>query len=196
MDNFEEHLMGKFPDLFPRDKEGNVTYSSCGIGGLEEWEPIIEEACAAIVSRCKTSYRFQKTKKLWPRVKYFVYQRARILLYNRVYRLLDPYRGIVPQELKKGKMPYTIKPEWTTSAKLRKRYVWQNKWVALWGSLCPTDTFEKIYPPMPTLAQLKTKFNQCRFYIDGGDEIAYAIIDFTERLCDQITKGKLKIEKL
>jgi len=195
MENFEEYLMKKYPNLFPKDKEGNTTYSSCGIGGLESWEPIIEAACASIDAHCRYSYRMVKTKKLWPRFKGFLYDKISKKIYNGLYCLLDPYRGIIPQEVKNQKY-YIIKPEWTKLAESRKRYKWQKAMRDFYFSISPKDLYEKVYPPQATLAQLKTKFNQCRFYIDGGDEKVYAIVDFTERLCDQITHGELKIEKI
>lgn len=196
MENFEEHLMEKYPDLFPKDENGKTTYSSCGIGGYECWEPIIEEMCAYFDSYRKNTYRFQKTKKIWPRVKYFFYRNARQKIYNPLYRLLDPYRGIIPKELKRGKKSYTVKPEWIARAESRKRHLWQKKFLKFFYSLEPKDVFEKIRPQQVVLANAKSKFNTARIYIDGGDEKTYAVAAFVESLCDRITSGELKIENV
>ena len=195
MDNFEECLMKKYPDLFPKDDKGNVTYSSCGIGGLESWEPIIEASCQRIDDYCKRSYRLDLTKKFWPRFKNFFYSKIGRKIYDCLFKLLDPYRGVIPKEFKE-KSFYTIKPEWTKFAESRKRYKWQKSLSSFYFSCHPKDLYEKVFPPRVTLAQLKTKFNDCRFYVDGGDKKVQAIVDFTEFLCDQITQNKLKIEKL
>ena len=195
MENFEEYLMEKFPDLFPKDENGKTTYSSCGIGGYECWEPIIEEMCAYLDSYCKNTYRFQKTEKIWPRVKYYFYQKARRRIYNPIYRLLDPYRGIIPKELKKGKSSYTIMPEWKEKAESRKRYLLQKSLTRFFHSFQPEDCFEKIRPPQVVLAQIKSKYNFSRIYLDNADSQCHAIANFTEHLCDQITARKLKIEK-
>jgi hypothetical protein len=195
MKDFEDYLMAKYPDLFPKDGEGNVTYSMCGIGGLECWEPIIDVACQGIDDHCKRSYRMVRTKKLWPRAKIFFYDKIFRKISNRVCRLLDPYRGIIPKELKKSKKSFTIKPEWTEKAKSRKRYGWQKSIQKLENALFPRDVFEKVFPPKVTLDQLKTKFDECRWYISGGDEYVRSVVSFTEYLCDQITQGKLEIKK-
>ena len=195
MENFEEYLMQKYPDLFPKDAEGKTTYSSCGIGGYECWESIIEASCEAIDNYCKHSYRMTPTQKLWPRFKQSLYLGVGRKIYNPLFLLLDPYRGVIPKEAKK-KSFYTIKPEWTKLAESRKRHKWQKALRSFYFSLQPKDYYEKVTPPRVTLAQLKTKFSSCRFYIDGGDEKVHSIVDFTEFLCDQISHGKLKIEKL
>lgn len=193
MDNFEEHLMQKFPDLFPKDKDGKTTYSSCGVGGLESWEPIIEEMCSYLDSYCKNSYRFEKTKKIWPRFKYFLYEQISRSIYNTLFNLVNPYRGIIPKEIKKTKF-YVIRDEWTVLAKKRKRYGWQKKLSKFYFSLRP-DISEKILPPQVILQQIKSKMNTARIYIDNADQHCYSVASFTEYLCDQIAQKELKIEK-
>jgi hypothetical protein len=195
MKDFEDYLMEKYPDLFPKDGEGNVTYSSCGIGGYECWEPIIDAACQNIDAYCKRSYKSVKTKKISPRIKGFVYYKLVSKVYRRLFRILDPYNGIIPKELRKSKTSYVVKPEWTEKAKSRKRYKWQLSLNKLYYSLSPTDLYERVYPSKVTLGQLKAKFDQCCWYVSGGDEYVRSVVSFTQYLCDQITEGKLDIKK-
>lgn len=194
MQNFEEYLMEKYPNLFLKDKNGKTMYSSCGIGGLESWEPIIEEMCVSIDAHCKGSYSLEPTKRIWPRIKFFLYKKIGHKIYQKIYSILDPYRGIIPEEIK-AKPHYWIHDNWKLIAEARRRFKWQKSLSRFYFSLTPNDYWEKIYPPQATLAQIKTKFQMARIYLDNADDYCQNVASFTEHLCNKITEGKLKIEK-
>jgi hypothetical protein len=48
MENFEQYLMEKYPNLHPKDEEGNTLPPVCGAGCPEAWEDVVDCLCDMI----------------------------------------------------------------------------------------------------------------------------------------------------
>jgi hypothetical protein len=195
MQDFEDYLMTKYPDLFPKDKDGNPRHGDCGVGGNDEWKPVIEALCHSIDSYCKYTSRCIKTKKIWPRIKLWIYNHPFKSIYNLAYSCLDPYLGVIPSSVDRSK-PYIVKEEWTNQVKNRKRYLLRQRLQKLYHNLRPTGCYQIVKPNQVIIQQVKNKFGRLRFYTDGGDSNVYGMIFFAESLCDKISQKKIKFETL
>ena len=56
MDNFEQHLMQKYPDLFYKNKSGELE-CPCGAWVPPGWEKTVDDLCGAIIQYTKCTYR-------------------------------------------------------------------------------------------------------------------------------------------
>jgi hypothetical protein len=188
-ETFEEYLMSKYPELFPQDEQGNPLPSSCGVGGQEEWKDIIDNLCGAIVQYTKTSFKSEKNPNKLIRLWYFLWDKLWKPIHNKLYKLLNPYNKyapkdsngiwIIPKDVQK-------KVEGSRREKVRKKLFHLTYHVLL-----PSDAFiTKPSCPKVTIAQIKSKFGELRFYIDGGDDAVYGMIRFAEHLCEQETKKR------
>jgi hypothetical protein len=59
MENFEEYLMEKYPDLFYKKADGSLE-CPCGAWVPEGWQTIIDELCGAITSYTKGCYQSER----------------------------------------------------------------------------------------------------------------------------------------
>lgn len=66
MENFEEHLMKKYPHLFYSNEEGELE-CPCGAWVPDGWQTIIDELCGSITRYIKNTYRFNSERiKVYP----------------------------------------------------------------------------------------------------------------------------------
>jgi hypothetical protein len=190
-ETFEEYLMSKYPELFPQDEQGNPLPSSCGIGGHEEWKDIIDNLCGAIVQYTKTSFKTEKNPNKLIRLWYFLWDKLWRPIYKKLDNMLNLYRKYAPKNSKAlWLIPKDIqtKVEASRQHEIRKKLAHLNYYV-----LCPKNAFiTKPSCPKVTIAQIKSKFGELRFYIDGGDDTVYGMIRFAEHLCRQATEASKK----
>jgi len=187
--SFERQLMDKYPQLFDKDENGNTLPSSCGIGGQPEWRGILDDLCGSIVEYIENTRISVKTKDKKKLFLYFLWKNLWCPVEKRLYKVLDPYRKYRPKDTK----IWIIRPEvqkkvegsrLDNARKVLYRFTYQ--------VLCPKDVYTSA-PPVKkvTIAQIKAKFGQLRFYVDGADTHIHGMIRFAEYLCDRETE-KLK----
>lgn len=191
-ETFEEYLMKKYPELFPQDDQGNTLPSSCGVGGQEEWREIIDNLCGSIVEYTKNSKKSVKTKNKKKLLLYFLWSKVWMPIHSKLYKILDPYSPFKPKDCTNN--IWIIRPEIRIEAEKLKRYKWRsyiNKFTN--QTIQPKDVYS--WEPScskVTIAQIKSKFGELRFYVDGGDDAVHGMIRFAEYLCQQETEKKSK----
>jgi hypothetical protein len=184
-DDFEKSLMEKYPSLFNKNEDGTTAYAECGIGCPRPWQDIVDGLCGSIVNYQK--YRYvsilnpkKKTriflsnkifKPIWSRIYYFL------------YNSLDPYKNYRPVD--KGEW-WVIPSDISEIVKLTRKYKIQ-QWLQnlYYNRLRIKNKYLKKEIAEVKIAQVKSKFGGLRFYIDGGDEQIYGMIQFAEYLCKQ-----------
>ena len=190
--DFEEKMMDKYPNLFPKDENGNATYSSCGVSCPKHWEKIIDNLCGCIDNYCTSHSSYERTKN-----KKFLFfnwldKKLWIPIYNKIYSILDPYRWSVPKDHNGIRI---ISQEKREIAEKTIRYKLRQK-LPRYVFLYKDSLYVKGEPVCVTIAQVKSKFGGLRFYIDGGNETVYGMIQFAEYLCYlENEKQKKKIKK-
>lgn len=184
---FEQTLMDKYPELFEKNEDGSLKPSSCGIGCPEEWREIVDNLCGCIVEYTKTAYRCDITKNKKLLFKYWLYSNLWYPIHKIVRDIIDPYRGYRP----KDRTIWTIKAEVQKAVEQTRRYAWMKKLDHLtYRKLCPSIYESKPQCPKVIIGQVKSKFNELRFYADGTDKNVRGMIDFAEYLCKQASKKK------
>jgi hypothetical protein len=190
-ETFEEYLMSKYPELFPKDEQGNTLPSSCGVGGQEEWKDIIDNLCGAIVQYTKTSFKSEKNPDKLIRLWYFLWDKLWRPIHNKLYIILNPYKKYAPKDSKGGWIIHKDvqkKVEASRKEKIRKKLFHLTYYV-----LCPKNPFvSKPSCPKVTIAQIKSKFGGLRFYVDGADDAVHGMIQFAEYLCEKESQKKNK----
>jgi hypothetical protein len=157
MENFEEYLKEKYPDLFYKKEDGSLE-CPCGAWVPEGWETIIDELCGAITSYTKGQYQSERviTSKM-----YYFWQGC--------YKFLDwNHKQFVKLFPSCNKWEYN-KPFIIFFDKFRNR---SYKYV----------TFNKVYPPPVKIDQIKEKFGGMRFYYSGGDKKVDGMVTFASYL--------------
>jgi hypothetical protein len=159
MENFEEHLINKYPDLFYDGKNGKEC--PCGAWVPEGWEMIVEELCDAITRYTKDTVRHNKriTNKM-----YYVWisiTKSLNWLHLKFIKLFPKY----------NKWEYN-KPLYSFIDKFRQR-----------SYKCVN--YDKVYTPAVKIDQIKEKFGGLRFYYSGGDAEVAGMVRFAEYLCNK-----------
>lgn len=160
MENFEEYLMGKYPDLFYKKEDGSLE-CPCGAWVPEGWETIINELCGAITSYVKGSY---KSERVITNKKYYFWAGC--------YKFLDwNHKQFIKLFPKYNKWEYN-KPYFAFAEKFRAQY-------------CKYVAFNKVYSPPVKIDQIKEKFGGLRFYYSGGDDKVDGMVTFASYLCSK-----------
>lgn len=160
MENFEQHLMQKYPNLFYKKEDGSLE-CPCGAWVPEGWEMIVEELCDAITRYTKYTVRHSKriTNKM-----YYVW-------ISITYTLNWLHLKFIKLFPKYNKWEYN-KPLYSFIDKFRQR-----------SYKCVN--YDKVYPPAVKINQIKEKFSGLRFYYSGGDKQVAGMVLFAEYLCDK-----------
>ena len=159
MENFEQYLINKYPDLFYDGKNGKEC--PCGAWVPEGWETIIDELCDAITKYSKGTYRSERviTSK-----KYYLWDacfKAPTWFHTKFIKWFPKYNK---WELNK--------PFYNFVEKFRTQ---SHKYVA----------FNRIYAKPVKIDQIKEKFGSLRFYYSGGDDQVSGMVMFAGYLCDK-----------
>jgi len=185
-EDFEKSLMEKYPSLFHKNEDGTIKEAECGIGCPKAWQPIVDDLCAAIVSYQNSRYISEPNPK--KRIRIFLFKKVWTPVWSKVFNListvLDPYKKYRPKNITGY---WTIPQEVSKVVVKTRRYKfieWLRKYN--YGVLTIKDMYTKKDLPECKIAQIKTKWGGLRFYVDGGDDGVYGMIQFAEYLCSKI----------
>jgi hypothetical protein len=157
MENFEQYLMEKYPDLFYKKADGSLE-CPCGAWVPEGWQTIIDELCGAITSYTKGCY--QSERVIISKMYY---------LWHTIGKFLDwSHKHFIKLFPKLNKWEYN-KPFFSFVEKFRKR---SYKYVR----------YNRVYPPAVKIDQIKSKFSDLRFYYSGGDKKVDGMVTFASYL--------------
>lgn len=160
MENFEEYLIKKYPDLFYKKEDGSLE-CPCGAWVPEGWQTIIDELCGAITRYATGSYRPERviTSK-----KYYLWDacfKVPTWFHKKFIKWFPKYN-----KWELNKLFYDF------IEKFRER---SHKYIS----------FKKIYVPAVKIDQIKEKFGGLRFYYSGGDSQVSGMVQFAEYLCSK-----------
>ena len=163
--DFEQELMRKYPDLWPRDADGNLRESDCGAGVPAGWESLVDNLCGAINQYLKNHVNYVERRPLWFKFKNVLYKKLIVPIGNVVHILLQP------SEFKMS--IYIGTRTYNTSL--------QAKANAFFRRFQPHHKFNKYLVEKITVAQIKQKFGSLRFYYDGnGDDTICGMVKLAE----------------
>ena len=184
-DDFEKSLMEKYPSLFHKNEDGTTAYAECGIGCPIQWQDIVDSLCGSIVNY--QAYRYVSVLNPDKKIRIFLSNKIFKPIWTKIYyasfNLLDPYKNYRPVD--KGDwwiIPQDISDMVRSTRKYKLRDWLQNLY---YNRLRIKHKFIKKEIADVKIAQIKTKFGGLRFYIDGGDEQIYGMIQFAEYLCEK-----------
>jgi len=160
MENFEKHLMDKYPDLFYKNESGELECPG-GAWVPPGWEKTVNDLCGAIFQYIKCTHRLNS--EVTNNAYYFWRSIATALDWGHI-----KFMKIFP---KYNKYEYN-KPVYSFVEKFRQRYYKCVK-------------YNKVYPPAVKIDQIKEKFGELRFYYSGGDEQVAGMVHMAEYLCNQ-----------
>ena len=179
--------MEKYPDLFPKDGEGNVRYSDCGVSCPVGWQDLVDKLCRSIDWHVKNGGKSEITNKFGLSVHRFIWNRLKISkILTSIEKEIDP-------------MDWSGKGSWLSSEveKIRQANPKRTKWLKSFQSfkyrIMPKAKFKKIPVAPVTIGQIKSKYGTLRFYYDGGDETIRGMVIFAELLSESVceeTGGK------
>jgi hypothetical protein len=178
---FSEYLVERYPALFPKDEQGNPIQPSCGIWCPDGWQNLVDDLCRALESYCRCQKVYTEKYKTLRLVKEWFYKKIFSKIFNPIYNRLNPYKKqtifITAEQRAKfqeeNKFKFVV---WNFLNKIRKIYYPYYKW-----DITPV-------PPV-TIAQIKEKFGQLRFYYDGGDTKVAGMVSFAEFLSSTICQN-------
>lgn len=160
MDNFEQHLMQKYPDLFYENSFGELE-CPCGVWVPPGWHKIVDDLCGAITQYTKCTYH--TNMEITGNMYYF---------WNACIDVLNWCHTKFNKMFPKCNKWEFNKPFFCFASKLRQR--------------CHAYTkINKIYPPAVKIDQIKEKFGGLRFYLSGGDTQVAGMVRMAEYLCNQ-----------
>jgi hypothetical protein len=163
--DFEQELMHKYPDLWPRDAAGNVRESDCGAGVPVGWETLVDNLCGAIDHHIKTHINYVERNPRLFAVKMWVYKKCIVPVSNLVWRLTA--------QTDEQKTNHMICRTYEKSA--------QGRTSAWFRRFQPHHKFNKYLVEKITVAQIKQKFGSLRFYYDGnGDDTIRGMVQLAE----------------
>jgi hypothetical protein len=187
MQDFEDYLMEKYPNLFPKDADGKPRHSDCGVSCPVGWQDLIDKLCGSIDWHVKNGGKNEITNKISLGVHRFIWNNLKISkLLNSIEHSIDP----VDWQLQKSWLSSDVDkirkdcPKRTAFLKSFQRFKW---------SIMPKAKFKKIPVAPVTIGQIKSKYGTLRFYYDGGDGTIRGMVIFAELLSESVceeTGGK------
>ena len=160
MENFEQYLIDKYPDLFYENESGQRE-CPCGAWVPPGWESIVDELCAAITRYTKHTYRLDHdiiSKKYY--------------IWRWIGKVLDwMHQKFIKIFPRFNKQQYN-KPFYSFVEKFRQR-----------SYKCVK--YKTVCPPSVKIDQIKEKYGELRFYYSGGDEQVAGMVLMAEYLCNQ-----------
>lgn len=160
MDNFEQHLMQKYPELFYEKQNGELE-CPCGVWVPQGWEKIVDDLCCTINDYIKCTYR--QGQEILSK-KYYLWYIPHFLLIRIHYRVIKFFPKLNNYE--------SNKPFYNFLQKLYSNALKHSKWI-------------KIHPPEVKIDQIKEKFGGLRFYYSGGNEQISGMVYMAEHLCSK-----------
>lgn len=179
MQDFEEHLMEKYPNLFPKGEDGKPRHSDCGVDCPVGWQDLIDKLCSSIDWHVKNGGENEITNKISFGAHNFVWKNLKIgKLFNSIEHSIDPVDWGIKKWRPSSEVDEIRKacPKRTALLKSFQRFKW---------SVMPKAKFRKIPVRPVTIGQIKQKID-LRFYYDGGDETIRGMVIFAEILSSSI----------
>jgi len=186
MKDFEDYLMERYPNLFPKDANSKPRHSDCGVSCPVGWRDLIDNLCSSIDWHVKNGGKNEITNKISFGIHRFIWNNLKLSkLLNSIEHSIDP----VDWQLQKSWLSSDVDkirkdhPKRTAFLKSFQRFKW---------SIMPKASFRKIPVRPVTIGQIKQKID-LRFYYDGGDETIRGMVTFAEALSSSIceeTGGK------
>lgn len=179
MQDFEEHLMEKYPDLFPKGEDGKPRHSDCGVSCPVGWQDLIDKLCRSIDWHVKNGGKNETTNKISFGVYRFIWNRLKISeILNYIEKEIDPVDWMLQKSWLSSDVDKIRKasPKRTAFLKSFQRFKWR---------IMPKAKFKKIPVRPVTIGQIKQKMD-LRFYYDGGDETIRGMVIFAESLSTSI----------
>lgn len=183
---FSDRMIETYPDLFPKDKDGNPTYPSCGFYCPKGWENLVETALFYIDSQVKNPESVQ-TWVLWHKISTCLYRWTIRPIYNKLYRVTSPlekfhwvdgkrnvYISLNQTQVKAAQDAAPIKTKLNKKLNSIRKFI-EPKW-----------RFKKVYCRPVHVDQIKEKFGTLRLYISGGNSKTSAIVGFAEAMSAKV----------
>lgn len=179
MQDFEDYLIEKYPNLFPKDENGKPRHSDCGVSCPFGWQDLVDRLCSSIDWHVKNNYKYETTNKFSLSVYRFIWNRLRIgRLLASIERFIDP-------------VDWESQKMWLSSEveKIRRENFDRTKFLKSFQSfrsnISPRAKFKKTPTNPVIIGQIKQKID-LRFYYDGGDETIRGMVIFAESLSTSI----------
>jgi hypothetical protein len=179
MQDFEDYLIEKYPNLFPKNADGKPRHSDCRVDCPVGWQDLIDKLCGSIDWHVKNGGKNEITNKISFGVHRFIWNNLKIgKLLNEICYSIDP-------------VEWKLRKSWPSSEidKIRKdhpkRTAFLKSFQSFKYSVMPQAKFKKIAVRPVTIGQIKQKFD-LRFYYDGGDETVRGMVSFAEVLSTSI----------
>lgn len=179
MKDFEDYLMEKYPNLFPKDADGKPRHSDCGVSCPVGWQDLIDKLCGSIDWHVENGGKNEITNKISFGVYRFIWNKLKIgKLLNSIEHSIDPVKWGIKKWYSSSDVDRIRKecPKRTAFLKSFQRFKW---------SIMPTAKFRKIPVRAVNIGQIKQKID-LRFYYDGGDETIRGMVSFAEALSTSI----------
>lgn len=91
MQDFEDYLIEKYPDLFPKGENGKPRHSDCGVSCPVGWQDLIDKLCRSIDWHVKNGGKNETTNKISFGVYRFIWKNLKIgELFNSIEHSIDP----------------------------------------------------------------------------------------------------------
>lgn len=181
-ENFSAKLIALYPELFPKDEDGNSVAPRSGIYAPEGWHVLIETLCNSIDMHVKNPISVQKWKALFS-MQMFLFKKLFVPVYNKVYRWVNPTESL---HWKNGKREtwITISPaeEKRLQEKHPVRTLLRAKLQIVSNMLRPNYRWREVKCQPVKIGQIKEKFGTLRFYYSGGDAYIESIVSFAEAM--------------
>jgi hypothetical protein len=183
-EDFSSYLIKMYPELFPKDKDGNPRSPDCGIWCPVGWEDLVEDLCKAINTYCCLQLIYTEKRKPLRLAKEWFYKNIFSKIYDPLHKKYNPYNK-----------PEYKQPLLTVSA----RAVLNEKYKREFAIVEKLQKVRKIFYPYykwhtdpvtpVTIDQIKEKFGQLRFYYEGGDTKIAGMVSFAEYLSSTICQN-------
>lgn len=179
---FEAQLFAKYPDLFPRDEEGNLLPQSqrCWNDCPDGWRNIVDSLFGCI----DVYVKHHKHTEVNPKRKFQLRMRKVYWKYVRdpIYKKFNPYRDFEKRLPKGAKFASPSKEE---REQINKAFAFRIR--ALVSSIDRKffnrdDLYITTSPPPVVIDQYKEKFGTLRVYFDGGDDVIKGMVRHAEYL--------------
>lgn len=178
--------MRLFPELFPKDENGNIREPDCGLWCPPGWQHIVETLCRSISWRVNKPREVQKWRALYA-VQTFLYKKIFVPINTKFYRWADPCESL---HWKDGKRETWIMIRPGQRKELEEKHPTRTKLVSKLSKISaffrPRMRFKKVPTPPVTIDQVKEKFGTMRFYYSGGDHGIASIVAFAEDLTNHV----------
>lgn len=175
-ENFENYLMGKYPNLFPKDENGDPKSPDCGVSCPTGWRDLVDNLLAAIDSYVANNEKYKQTNKIRHEIWSWIFHKSKIC------RALDHIsKSIDPVDWSDRRFLPSSEVDIIRNSKPFQTWIWK-KVVGLKSSIYPKYKWKKTPIPKVTILQSKEKFANLRLYYDGGDDVVAGMVRLAEEL--------------